>query len=194
MSKIRRYVISDTHFNSFSVANICNRPFKSIKHMNEIIIKNWNQVVRKDDIIYLLGDFVDDSIYQTNLIKEFRAKLNGRIRIILGNHDRYVPYNEWLNFGFDRVYDQPIVIDNFIILSHEPLFLNDFANSNAKAYLNIHGHVHGNVYNNSHYVNVCVERINYSPVNLDKLVATSVEKINKEFQALQEVRAENESS
>jgi len=182
MKKVRRYIISDTHFNSFSVANICNRPFKSLKEMNETMIKNWNHVVKENDIIYHLGDFVDDSMFQTNNIKEFREKLNGRIRIILGNHDRYIPYSEWLKFGFDRVYDQPIVIDNFIMLSHEPLFLNDLANSNAKAYLNIHGHVHGNIFNNSHYVNVCVEKINYSPVNLDKLVAASIEQIKKEYE------------
>ena len=159
--------------------------------MNETIINNWNQVVKKNDIVYHLGDFVDIDYSQMDNIKQFTDRLNGRIRIILGNHDRIVPYFEWLNFGFDRVYDQPIIIDNFIILSHEPLFLNDFANSNAKAYINIHGHVHGNVFNNSHYVNVCVERINYSPVNLDKLVQASMDKIKKEIGTLQEGNHEN---
>jgi calcineurin-like phosphoesterase family protein len=149
--------------------------------MNYTMIKNWNHVVKKDDIIYHLGDFVDDDFSQLEHIKEFKAQLNGRISIILGNHDRYVSYSKWFDFGFDRVYDQPIVIDGFIMLSHEPLFLNDLANSNAKAYLNIHGHVHGNVYFNSHYVNVCAERINYSPVNLDKLVSASIEKVKEEL-------------
>lgn len=182
MAKIKRYVIADTHFNSYTTAEICNRPFKSIKQMNETMIKNWNRVVKKDDIIYHLGDFVDDGFSQLEYIKQFKDRLNGRVRIVLGNHDRHFPYGEWLKFGFDRVYDQPIVIDNFIILSHEPLFLNDFANSNAKAYLNIHGHVHGNVYNNSHYANVCADKINYTPVKLDKLVAATVEKIKKEIE------------
>jgi len=188
MKKVRRYIIADTHFNSFTVANINNRPFKSIKHMNETMIKNWNNVVKENDIIYHLGDFADDSFSFDwfNDIKKIREQLNGRIRIVLGNHDRYMPYNKWLELGFDRVYDQPVVIDWFIILSHEPLFLNDFANSNAKAYLNIHGHVHGNVYNNSHYVNVCAEKINYSPVNLDNLVANAKEKIKREIENLQE--------
>jgi len=185
MTKTNRYIIADTHFNSFTVASICNRPFKSVKQMNETIIKNWNHVVKKDDIIYHLGDFSEE-----DSIKDFKDRLNGRIRIILGNHDRHVSYQEWLKFGFDRVYDQPIIIDNFLILSHEPLFLNDFANSNAKAYLNIHGHVHGNVFNNSHYVNVCAEKIHYSPVNLDKLVKASMDKIKKEIETLQEEKNE----
>ena len=181
MSKIRRYIISDTHFNSYLVANICDRPFKSIDAMNHAIIKNWNEVVKKNDIIYHLGDFAEDDI---QYVKKFKDKLNGRIRIVLGNHDRPIPYSEWLSCGFDRVYDQPIIIDNFIILSHEPLFLNNFANSNAKAYLNIHGHVHGNVFNNSHYINVCADKINFSPVNLDRVVKESVRKIREELELM----------
>jgi len=186
MSKVKRFVISDTHLNSLAVANICNRPFKNLEHMNNTIIKNWNNVVKPNDIIYHLGDFVDDDMSQLYNIKRFKDQLNGRIRIILGNHDRYVPYFNWLDFGFDRVYDQPVVIDGFIMLSHEPLFLNDLENSNAKAYLNIHGHVHGNWYANSHYVNVCAERVNYSPVNLDRVIKESVEKIRIKLENRQE--------
>jgi len=100
-----------------------------------------------------------------------------KIELRLPRRAELVGVRNWLDFGFDRVYDQPVIIDDFIILSHVPMFLNDLANSNAKAYLNIHGHVHGNWYANSHYINVCAERINYSPANLDKIVKENVEKL-----------------
>ena len=180
MSKIRRFVVSDTHFYSCTTSYICNQPFKSIRERNKMLVNNWNSVVKKNDLVYHLGDFSDDPVHFFE-IENVKKELNGRIRLILGNHDRVLPYCNWLEFGFDRVYDQPIVIDNFIMLSHEPLFLNDLANSNAKAYLNIHGHIHGNVYNNAHYINACVERHDYKPVDLDLLVKNSIIKLREEI-------------
>ncbi len=44
------YFISDTHF-------CCFRAFKYIEEINEELIKNWNYVANKDDIVYFLGDF-----------------------------------------------------------------------------------------------------------------------------------------
>lgn len=50
--------------------------------MNEVIIKNWNEVVKKDDIVYFLGDF---SFCSREQVKELVAKLNGRKIMVAGN-------------------------------------------------------------------------------------------------------------
>lgn len=42
--------------------------------MNETIINNWNSIVKKDDIVYHLGDFCLSS---DNEIKNIFNKLNG---------------------------------------------------------------------------------------------------------------------
>ena len=54
---MKRYVISDTHFNHSRILEYCQRPFDNVEQMNEVIINNWNKVINEDDIVYVLGDF-----------------------------------------------------------------------------------------------------------------------------------------
>lgn len=78
------YFISDTHFNHSNIIEYCNRPFNDIKEMNDTLINNWNSVVKKDDIVYHLGDF---ALADEEKLKELYSKLNGTIILIRGNHD-----------------------------------------------------------------------------------------------------------
>lgn len=54
--KKTNYFISDLHFGHKNCLSFDNRPFKSIEENDETIIKNWNNTVKIDDDIYLLGD------------------------------------------------------------------------------------------------------------------------------------------
>ena len=131
--------------------------------MDKTIIDNWNKVVKKDDIVYHLGDFGFGS---KEKITEYRKKLNGRIFLILGNHDNH-PVNWYYECGFDKVYDRPIIIQDFYILSHMP------RNVGAPIYGYIYGHVHNDEMYKDYTINsfcACVERINYQPILLDKVI------------------------
>ena len=48
---MKRYVISDTHFNHSRILEYCQRPFDNVEQMNEVIINNWNKVINEDDIV-----------------------------------------------------------------------------------------------------------------------------------------------
>ena len=48
----KTFLIADTHFFHENVIKYCNRPFKSIEEMNQTMIKNWNEMVDDNDIIY----------------------------------------------------------------------------------------------------------------------------------------------
>ena len=76
------YFTSDTHFCHANIIKYCNRPFKNVDEMDETIITNWNSVVKHDDLVYHLGDvgFGD--------IKNVLRRLNGRIILIRGSHDK----------------------------------------------------------------------------------------------------------
>jgi calcineurin-like phosphoesterase family protein len=48
------FFIADTHFGSERILNYENRPFKSVKEMDEVLVNNLNSTVSKDDIVWFL--------------------------------------------------------------------------------------------------------------------------------------------
>lgn len=160
----RTFFISDTHFFHANIIKYCNRPFASVEEMNEKLIENWNSVVGKDDLVWHLGDFVfgKDKIGRS---KEILSRLNGKVNLVLGNHDLqgHDSIKQYYDAGFNRVYDKPVLINNFFILSHEPIqWVKD-----GDPYANIYGHVHDMEVYKTFTKNtccVCVERWDYKPI------------------------------
>ena len=170
MSKV--WLISDNHFNHQKIIEYSNRPFKTVEQMNEEMIKKWNSVVKEDDKIYHLGDFGFSSKEQ---IANIISKLNGRIFLILGNHDNHTP--QWYrDTGIKEVYDHPIIIKDFIVLSHAP---QSFICDSRTPYVNFFGHVHDSkmfeTYGPRHFC-ACVERHDYKPVNIEEVIKYFQEK------------------
>lgn len=78
------FFTSDTHFNHANIIKFCNRPFKDVEQMNDVMIANWNSVIGKDDTVFHLGDFCLGSAAEWTKILD---RLNGKIYLIMGNHD-----------------------------------------------------------------------------------------------------------
>lgn len=78
------FFTSDTHFNHANIIRFCNRPFKDVEQMNEVMIANWNSVIGKDDTVFHLGDFCLGGAAEWTKILD---RLNGKIYLIMGNHD-----------------------------------------------------------------------------------------------------------
>lgn len=158
----KSFVISDLHLFHGKIIDYENRPFMSIQHMNRELIKNWNKVVKKNDLVYNLGDVSFSNKEDT---KSIISQLNGYKILILGNHDRGRSRQFFLDCGFDEVSKHPIIIDGYVILSHEPMYTND-----NMPYVNIHGHTHGTDYGkSSRYFNASVEKIDYTPIELSEV-------------------------
>lgn len=164
----KTFLIADTHFGDSDIIRYENRPFMNTKHMEESIIRNWNEIVWNDDEVYHLGDIgYSDS---PDKLKEILSQLHGKKYLIKGNHDTK-DNNFYRNAGFDEVYDHTILLNGFYLLSHEPLYMN--ANM---PYFNIFGHVHDNPsYKTSGARShcVCVERTNYKPILLSTIQQTT---------------------
>lgn len=155
----RTWITSDQHFGHAKVIEYESRPFHGVEHMNEELTRRWNNTVKKNDIVYHLGDI------SFNPSKELIDSLNGRKRLVMGNHDKKSA-TWYRNNGFEEVFKFPIIIQKFIILSHAPMYMNDHM-----PYLNIHGHTHGTSNENkSLFYNACVEVNDYRPVLLDEIL------------------------
>ena len=127
------FFTADTHLGHENIIKYCNRPFNNVREMDEAIINNWNSVVKKDDLVYHLGDFCFKSLsYYTN-------KLNGNIILIKGNHD-FLEKEDYKYFN--QVYDyKKIKFNNQkIILFHYPMRFWDCSHHGS---WHLYGHIHG---------------------------------------------------
>ena len=78
------YYISDLHLFHDKIIEKYNRPFASIEEMHDCIIKNWRNTVKKNDIVYVLGDL---GMYHAHEIADIISSLPGNKILITGNHD-----------------------------------------------------------------------------------------------------------
>lgn len=133
------FFTSDTHFSHYNIINYCARPFKDKNDMDEQLINNWNAVVPENGVVFHLGDFKWSGSWNTVL-----DRLNGKINLILGNHDNLV--RKFMN-KFESVQEQlTLNIDGkIVVLNHFP-YLCLPAN-----YIQLHGHIHLSTKKNEGY-------------------------------------------
>lgn len=154
MSKV--FVISDLHFGHVNVSRW--RGFSSVEEHDNTIISNWNSVVSKRDLVWVLGDVAMNKKYYS-----YMSLLNGTKNLVLGNHD--VPKNLKLLQEYFNKICSCMVFKN-LILTHIPIHENELKRFKN----NVHGHTHNIVYRDMRYINVCCEQTEYKPVELFNLI------------------------
>lgn len=157
-------VVSDLHLAHENIIKYCNRPFKDVDEMDETIIRNWNDVARAEDTVYMLGDFAFGRGSKEKL-KLYLPILKGRIILILGNHD-HETVAWYKRYGIEEVHGGEYwKYKPYVLLSHRPY-------PTKAPWLNIHGHTHNlmHIHPSGVYVNVSVEAIGYKPIDLDELI------------------------
>lgn len=145
-----------------------NRPFKSVDDMNNVMIVSWNSVVTPADQVMVAGDFIIGGNNKTNGMsaQDIIQALNGEITLIRGNHDDNIDEYRAL---LKNVYDYPIVVDDFWIVSHFPMYVNM-----QSPYANIFGHIHSSpTFKSVSARSMCIstERLNYTPMALAQIKA-----------------------
>lgn len=159
MSKV--HIIADLHFGHENIA--INRGFRNSEEHDNFIIDNWNSVVHKNDWVWILGDIGMEKTSHYHLLN----MLKGKKKVILGNHDlpKHVP--ELLKY-VESV--GAMVKYKGYILTHCPIHESEMRYYN----INIHGHVHEKTIDDSRYLNVSCDVLNYTPMEFPERIKASV--------------------
>jgi calcineurin-like phosphoesterase family protein len=137
------------------------RGFEDEIQMNEHIVSCWNKVVKKKDLVIVLGDIT----MEKNKYYSILNSLNGLKTIILGNHDEPNHVPELLKY-VNKVAGM-IDYKKEYILTHCPIHPSQLE---YRYSYNIHGHIHSEVIDDPRYINVCAENIDYTPKTLEELL------------------------
>ena len=170
----KTFVISDTHFNHAGILEFKDyigkpvRGFDSIEQMNQCMLDNWNDTVGPKDTVIHCGDVLFGLDKVDWLTANF-AKLPGKKRLVLGNHDNpkhLAPFFKDIQMWLD-------MSDKGFLFSHTPQHPSTLAESHrfgTGKVLNVHGHIHTNPSPEGPYKCVCVEQTNFTPVDIEELV------------------------
>lgn len=186
------FFTADTHFGHKNVIKYCNRPYDSVEEMDEALIANWNAKVKDKDVVFHIGDFAFMKEPET-VIK----RLNGKIYLIPGNHDKRIVENMRLRTDFAQ-HDASTILTNKLIvlpeLTHLDIRVKDerlrfvlchyamrvWNNSHYGA-IQLFGHSHGTLpdYPNSRSIDVGVDCHGYAPIHLDDVLLKMCQKTFK---------------
>jgi len=168
---------SDFHLNHWNIVKYTGRFFKSLKQMNETLIRNFNERVKENDQAYFLGDFcfknslggkAGEGLPQN--AEYFTRQLKCRnIIFIKGNHDR----NNSLKTPIEKVVIK--LGGERINLVHNPAHFDPDYN------INLVGHVHQlwkfkriltnlNKRGYTDLINVGVDVNNFHPMSFEEII------------------------
>lgn len=161
------FFIADTHFGHKGILNFsATKPFRlfdTIEEHDAELVRRWNAVVGKKDVVYVLGDFC---FGKRNL--PIAGELNGLKKLVLGNHDMYASA-EYLQY-FHKLYGA--VEYKGAILTHIPVHPCQL----KRYYINIHGHLHTHTVDDDRYICVSAEQQNLTPIPYDEVLNTWAER------------------
>lgn len=141
-----RYYISDPHFFHGGLnIKMDMRGFSSVEEMNAYMLEKWNGRVRQNDEVIILGDLSWGNAEQTN---ELLQKLNGKLYLIEGNHDRFLTNRKFdaSRFVWIKPYAELHDRGRKVILCHYPIMCYNGQyhldrEGNPKTWM-LYGHVH----------------------------------------------------
>jgi calcineurin-like phosphoesterase family protein len=150
----RVWFSSDYHFEHANIIKYCKRPFEDVNEMRREIICRHNEVVKKTDLVFCLGDI------SFNHSLDHLHKMNGTFIIIKGNHD---------DKNVKKISPKEMILSYYkvrLLLVHKPLSI--YGNFD----LNVCGHVHEKwkYREDINALNVGVDVWDFYPVPLDEVL------------------------
>lgn len=162
------YLHADAHGGHKNVHRFRDKFTSEVEHF-EYIAHQYNNTVRKNDLVYFLGDVA----FTKERLEDIK-KWSGRKILILGNHDSDKDVNiiDIVNScTYEEIHSLKKYKSHFW-LSHAPIHPDEL-----RGRINIHGHVHmesikladGTI--DDRYFNACIEHHDYNVVAMDTIKA-----------------------
>jgi len=159
------WLTADSHFGHENVIRFCNRPWVSLKDHDDGMVARWNELVKPNDVVIIVGDFA----WQNH--NRYIQILHGKKTLLIGSHDG-MP-KECLN-NFTRVIgqkNQPGLLEfsvgpHRIVACHYPMVS---WGASYHGSWHCHGHCHGRLPGllDKLSMDVGVDVWDYRPVNFE---------------------------
>ena len=170
------YFTADPHFGHANILRFCDRPFASVQEMDAAMIQKWNAKVHNNDTVFILGDM----FFRSTNVEEVLAKLKGKKRLIVGNHDTFWMRKVPLEKYFESVDPFLEISDgqHGLTLCHYPMLT---WNHQRRTYM-VHSHIHNDTTMDFWPLIAARERVlnagadinNFEPVTFDELLANNL--------------------
>ena len=179
------FFTSDIHFMHDKEFLYGPRGFSSIGEMNESVVERWNSVVRPGDTVYVLGDLMLGGTSGTEAGIQLLSRLNGDLRIIIGNHDtdnRVKAYAELQSVKSIQYADRIKVGGLNVFLTHYPCLTGNDEKTIKQTMFSLSGHTHSKDLfhqGNPLMYNVAMDAHNCTPVSDDEVVSDIIAAFGK---------------
>ena len=148
---MKTYITSDTHWGHRNIMSFCPvsraRFRNDVDYMNEAMVKEWNDLVEPEDLVYILGDV---AFLPATKAVEYMRRLNGRKILVQGNHDRKLLKDPEFYGCFEEVHHYLDInyAGTKVVMFHYPIAEFDQMHRGA---VHFHGHLHGGVSGLEHF-------------------------------------------
>jgi calcineurin-like phosphoesterase family protein len=140
---MKTYITSDLHFGHTNIMKFCPatraRFRNDVAYMNEAMVKEWNEIVEPEDLVYILGDV---AFLPAQKAAEFMNRCNGRKILVQGNHDRKTLNDPVFRGCFEEIHHYLDINYNGtkVCMFHYPIAEWDQMHRGS---VHFHGHLHG---------------------------------------------------
>ncbi len=136
---------ADHHFGHKNIIKYTDRPFETLKEMDDELVRRWNSRINQEDTIYHLGDFTLGGV---DYARSYFLRLNGKIYVVPGGHDEH--WCKTKEFLYSKHYVVEVlsqlyhckVDKRFIVMCHYPMHSWEKSHYGS---LHLHGHTHGTI-------------------------------------------------
>lgn len=162
------FFTSDEHYGHYNIIKHCNRPFKTVKEMDDEIIRRHNEIVTDKDFVIHAGDFCWHSKFE--IAQKYMVRLNGKHIFLRGSHDKWAKHTSQdscagitFKINLQDIYEKEIN-SQYVVVSHYAM--RTWSRSHYGSW-NLHGHSHGRLQPLANQLDIGVDNNNFYPFSFE---------------------------